>query len=98
MFSGKREKSSQNLSHFENENNFEKKNTFWKWKLIPKPIRAYFPKGFFADNTVLSRKTSFFFLTQPENDLSAKKDNTNGNRILANDKNTGEKLEKAKLC
>ena len=35
--------------------------------------------------TLLSRRP-FFFLTRPENDLSAKKDNTNGNRILTNDK------------
>ena len=36
---------------------------------------------------------SFFFLTRPENDLSAKKDNTNGNRILKNDKSSGAKLD-----
>ena len=29
---------SQNLSHFENENTFRKRTTFWKWKLIPKRI------------------------------------------------------------
>ena len=44
--------------------------------------------------TQLSRKTSFFFLTtRQENDLSAKKDNTNGNRILKNDKSSGAKLD-----
>ena len=31
-------KNTQNLSHFENENTFRKRITFWKWKLIPKPI------------------------------------------------------------
>ena len=37
-FFGNRKKHLRNLSHFENENTFPKRTTFWKWKLIPKLI------------------------------------------------------------
>ena len=44
-FGKKKKKYSWNLSHFENENTFRKRTTFWKWKLSLKPIlkiKTYF--------------------------------------------------------
>ena len=38
VFQKKEKQHSRNLSHFENESEFRKRTSFWKWKLILKPI------------------------------------------------------------
>ena len=42
VFWKKEKQHSRNLSHFENESAFRNRNTFWKWKLILKPIKFEF--------------------------------------------------------
>ena len=62
-------------AHFEKEPHFENESSFRN------PLELTVLKDSLP-TALLSRKTSFFFLTQPENDLSAKKDNTNGTVVI----------------
>ena len=65
---GKKIKNQWSLSHFENENTFRKRTTFWKWKLIPKPILKMKTIGKYVHPIMLSaqcRQKKMSFLSVP---------------------------------